>query len=172
MVTITTSHTTKRTTPSRPRLIGGKREVPVLNGWRVRSVNLDSAASTPPLVQVQRIVEDFLPWYASVHRGTGYKSRLSTHLYDHARDVVMRFVGADPSTHTVVFVVNVIIQWRSFLTNNNDAKEAFRFTHTIAPASRSLMGGAKREKGKKHEYPFSCVWNRGDWPTRWSQEQL
>lgn len=57
-------------------------------------------------MQVQRIVEDFLPWYASVHRGTGYKSRLSTHLYDHARDVVMRFVGADPSTHTVVFVRN------------------------------------------------------------------
>jgi len=50
-----------------------------------------------------------------------------------------------------------------------DAKDAFGFTHTIAPASRSLMGGAKREKGKKHEYPFSCVWNRGDWPTRWSQ---
>jgi hypothetical protein len=50
-----------------------------------------------------------------------------------------------------------------------DAKDAFRFNHTIAPASRSLMGGAKREKGKMHEYPFSCVWNRGDWSTRWSQ---
>src|SRR5258708_35241685 len=41
----------------------------------------------------------------------------------------------------------------------DDAKDAFGFTHTIAPASRSLMGGAKREKGKMHEYPFSCVWN-------------
>jgi selenocysteine lyase/cysteine desulfurase len=106
MVTITVSQPAKRTTPSRPRLIGGKREVPLLNGEYVRSVNLDSAASTAPLVQVQRVVEDFLPWYASVHRGTGYKSRLCTHLYDQAREVVTRFVGADPSTHTVVFVRN------------------------------------------------------------------
>jgi hypothetical protein len=27
-----------------------------------------------------------------------------------------------------------------------DAKDAFRFNHTIAPASRSLMGGAERKK--------------------------
>src|SRR5260370_15017869 len=53
-----------------------------------------------------------------------------------------------------------------------DAKDAFRFTHTIAPASRSLRGGAKREKGKIHEYPFSCVWNRSDSPTGWSQTPL
>jgi hypothetical protein len=50
-----------------------------------------------------------------------------------------------------------------------DAKDAFGFNHTIAPASRSVMGGAKREKGNMHEYSFSCVWNRGDWSTRWSQ---
>jgi hypothetical protein len=55
------------------------------------------------------------------------------------------------------------------LKNCSDAKDAFRFTHQIAPASRSLMGGAKREKGNMHEYPFSCVWNRGDWSTRWSK---
>jgi hypothetical protein len=53
-----------------------------------------------------------------------------------------------------------------------DAKDAFGFTHTIAPAWRSVMAGAKREKGNMHEYPISCVWNRGDWPTGWSKEQL
>ena len=55
---------------------------------------------------------------------------------------------------------------------SSDAKDAFRCNHTIAPAWRSLRGGAQREKGNMHEYPFSCVWNRGDWPTRWSQEPL
>jgi len=29
-----------------------------------------------------------------------------------------------------------------------DAKDAFRFTHTIAPASRSLMGGARTGERK------------------------
>src|SRR5712692_659887 len=61
---------------------------------------------------------------------------------------------------------------REYTFTAYDAKDAFRFNHTIAPASRSLMGGAKREKGNMHEYPFTCVWNRGDWPTRWSKEPL
>ena len=65
-----------------------------------------------------------------------------------------------------------ISAWDELSSHQNmysyDAKDAFRFNHTIAPASRSLMGGAKREKGNMHEYSFSCVWNRGDWSTRWS----
>jgi len=58
------------------------------------------------MVRVQQVVDRFAPWYSSVHRGAGYKSRLSTHLYEHARDVVMRFTGASEATHEVVFVRN------------------------------------------------------------------
>lgn len=89
-----------------PRVVGVETEVPLWNGERVRYVNLDSAASTPPLEKVRQAVEDFLPWYSSVHRGAGYKSRLSTYLYERARDTVMRFVGTTPKTHVVVFVRN------------------------------------------------------------------
>ncbi|HAG99216.1 MAG TPA: aminotransferase, partial [Ktedonobacter sp.] len=97
----------KRTTAyPRPRIVGARTEVPLFDGKRVRYVNLDSAASTPPLVKVRQAVEDFLPWYSSVHRGAGYKSRLSTYLYEHAREVVMRFSNANPATHVVVFVRN------------------------------------------------------------------
>lgn len=91
---------------ARPRVVGMRTEVPLFDGKRVRYVNLDSAASTPALVRVQRAVENFLPWYSSVHRGAGYKSRLSTHLYEHAREVVLRFVSASPASHVVVFVRN------------------------------------------------------------------
>jgi selenocysteine lyase/cysteine desulfurase len=41
-----------------------------------------------------------------VHRGTGFKSQLSTHAYEQARAVALRFVGADPAVHTCVFVKN------------------------------------------------------------------
>jgi cysteine desulfurase/selenocysteine lyase len=105
----TTSRPTaaKRTTAyPRPRIVGARTEVPLFDGKHVRYVNLDSAASTPPLVKVRQAVEDFLPWYSSVHRGAGYKSRLSTYLYEHAREVVMRFSNANPATHVVVFVRN------------------------------------------------------------------
>jgi selenocysteine lyase/cysteine desulfurase len=47
-------------------------EVPLFDGKRVRYVNLDGAASTPALVRVHQAVENFLPWYSSVHRGAGY----------------------------------------------------------------------------------------------------
>jgi selenocysteine lyase/cysteine desulfurase len=41
------------------------------------------------------------PIYSNVHRGTGFKSRLSSHLYDTARERVSRFVGADPEQATI-----------------------------------------------------------------------
>jgi len=106
MTTTTRPSPAKRTAYPRPRIVGARAEVPLFDGKRMRYVNLDSAASTPSLVKVQQAVQAFLPWYSSVHRGAGYKSRLSTHLYEHARDSVMRFVGANPSTHVVIFVRN------------------------------------------------------------------
>ena len=106
MTTTTRKPTTKHTTYPRPRIVGARTEVPLFDGQQMRYVNLDSAASTPPLVKVRQAIEDFLPWYSSVHRGAGYKSRLSTHLYEHAREVVLRFVSGNPATHEVVFVRN------------------------------------------------------------------
>ena len=44
---------------------------------------------------VQQAVDDFLVYYSSVHRGTGFKSQLSTHAYEQARQIVMDFVGAN-----------------------------------------------------------------------------
>jgi selenocysteine lyase/cysteine desulfurase len=41
-----------------------------------------------------------------VHRGTGFKSRLSTDAYDHAHRIVAAFVGADPDANTVIFGKN------------------------------------------------------------------
>ena len=90
----------------RPRILGLDREVPLLDGRRVPYVNLDNAASTPPLVDVVRAVEAFMPYYSSVHRGTGFKSRLSTVAYDQAHEIIGRFVGADLRTNTVIFGKN------------------------------------------------------------------
>ena len=36
---------------------------------------------------------EFLPWYSSVHRGAGYKSRRATAAYEGARDSVHRFAA-------------------------------------------------------------------------------
>ncbi|MGB2956390.1 MAG: aminotransferase class V-fold PLP-dependent enzyme [Anaerolineales bacterium] len=79
---------------------------PTLDGSKLRYINFDNAASTPPLKSVLKAVNDFSVYYSSVHRGTGFKSQLSTHAYEQARQITLQFVGADPKTHTCIFGKN------------------------------------------------------------------
>ncbi len=97
---------TSMTVNMRDRILGLDRLIPLLNGRLVPYVNLDNAASTPPLRDVMDALERFLPFYSSVHRGTGFKSRLSTVAYDQAHEIIGRFVGADLKTNTVIFGKN------------------------------------------------------------------
>ena len=87
----------------RAQFVGMDMPVPIQGGGRRPYVNLDAAASTPPLAEVAAAVTAFAPWYSSVHRGAGWKSHVATAAYEEARDVVRRFVGAD-ETQEVVFV--------------------------------------------------------------------
>jgi len=79
--------------------------VPLVTGGALGYANLDHAAGAPCLADVQHAVERFLPYYASVHRGAGYASQVSTQVYEGTRDVVRRFVDARPSD-AVVFTRN------------------------------------------------------------------
>lgn len=85
-------------------VVGGLVEVPLLDGRTVHPINLDNAASTPALRPIQEKVNELLEWYSSVHRGTGFKSQLCTRLYEEAREVVGKFVGARPGQHITIFV--------------------------------------------------------------------
>jgi selenocysteine lyase/cysteine desulfurase len=74
-------------------LVGAHQAVPCLDGsWRPYR-DLDCAASTPAMRVVADRVTEFLPWYSSVHRGAGYKSRRATAAYESAREEVHRFAG-------------------------------------------------------------------------------
>jgi len=84
-------------------VVGARELVPLADGRFVRYVNLDNAASTPPLTAVADAVADLLPYYASVHRGAGYKSRFCTEAYEVARHRVASFFGADPERDVVIF---------------------------------------------------------------------
>jgi selenocysteine lyase/cysteine desulfurase len=50
-------------------------------------------------------VEEFLPWYSSVHRGAGYKSRRATAAYEAARDSAQRFARRPAGDDDVVVLV-------------------------------------------------------------------
>lgn len=87
-------------------VIGADEEVPLISGMRRPYVNLDNAASTPTLSLITDKVNEFFRWYSNVHRGTGFKSKLSSHVFEDARDRVARFVNADLTDSVVLFCKN------------------------------------------------------------------
>jgi len=90
----------------RREFAGLEMEAPLLDGRMARFVNFDNAASTPPLLKVVQAIERFLPYYAAVHRGMGFKARVSTKVYDDAHATIAAFVGASPDTNTVIIGKN------------------------------------------------------------------
>lgn len=87
------------------QVIGLDEKVRVLDGSFKRYVNLDNAASTPTFMAVQEKVDEFCRWYSNVHRGTGFKSQLSSWVFEEARKTVAKFVNADISS-SVIFCKN------------------------------------------------------------------
>jgi selenocysteine lyase/cysteine desulfurase len=77
-------------------VVGADTRVPLVPGGSARYVDLDTAASSRALASVAARVSEALPLYASVHRGAGYLSQVSTARYESARDTVAGFVGARP----------------------------------------------------------------------------
>ena len=86
-------------------LVGAHMPVPCLDGVERPYRDLDCAASTPALQSVADRVNEFLPWYSSVHRGAGYKSRRATAAYEEARASVHRFARRPAGGDDVVVLV-------------------------------------------------------------------
>ncbi|WP_242847521.1 aminotransferase class V-fold PLP-dependent enzyme [Syntrophomonas zehnderi] len=72
----------------------------------MRYINFDNAASTPALMPVLKELQEFMGWYAGVHRGTGYKSLLSTQVYDDCHQIIGRYVKADLDKNAVILLKN------------------------------------------------------------------
>ena len=86
-------------------LVGAGTMVPTLKGDR-KYINFDNAASTPTFSPIAESVQQFLRWYSNVHRGTGFKSQLSSWIFEQSRDLVAEFVGVDLHTQVVIFTKN------------------------------------------------------------------
>lgn len=87
-------------------IIGAEQKIPLSDGKYVTAINFDNAATTPVLYSVLRDINHFAPWYSSVHRGGGYKSKVSSDIYEQGRAVVQNFVNSDKERDTVIFTKN------------------------------------------------------------------
>ncbi|UCE65538.1 MAG: aminotransferase class V-fold PLP-dependent enzyme [Candidatus Zixiibacteriota bacterium] len=87
-------------------VVGADVRLPVLGGATKKYINFDNAASTPPLKHVRETLHKFKDYYSSVHRGTGFKSIISTKAYNDAHLKALKLVGADPGCYTAIFMKN------------------------------------------------------------------
>jgi selenocysteine lyase/cysteine desulfurase len=110
--------------PYRNLIVGVNTEVPIKNGTYVPYVNFDNAATTPPFISVLSDINKFAPWYSSIHRGQGYKSKFSSDIYENSRETVLKFIKADPYFNTVIYVKNTTegINKLSFRLCSNEGK--------------------------------------------------
>lgn len=90
----------------RDLVVGVNTPVPIETGELVTGINFDNAATTPPFKSVLSEINNFAPWYSSIHRGTGYKSKLSSNLYESSRETIADFVNVSPQTHNIIFCKN------------------------------------------------------------------
>lgn len=87
----------------RDSVVGTECRVQTADGSWVTAVNFDNAATTPPLHGVMERIFHFSEVYSSVHRGWGYKSMLSSDVYESGRSQLMRFVGADTKKNMLIY---------------------------------------------------------------------
>lgn len=132
-------------------VVGAELHVPLVQGGTTRYVNLDQAASAPALASVAAHVAEVLPYYASVHRGAGYASHVSTALLERSRAAVGAFVGARRGD-VVVFTRNTtdalnllagcVPEWGDVVTLDLEHHANFlpwqARSHRYVPVQRSL----------------------------------
>lgn len=90
------------------RILFNSIEVPVKlsNGEYVVPINLDNAATTPPLKNVDTFLYDNILMYGSVGRG-GQKSSYCTQAYEVSRQEILNFFGlTQEDGYTVIYVKN------------------------------------------------------------------
>ncbi len=104
-------------------LVGTGLLVPCLDGSERPAVELDQAASTQAHPDALARVEEFLPWYSSVHRGAGFRSRRATAAYEDARRAVLSFAGRDPDGPDVAI----------FCRNTTEALNHLAYRLRLAP---------------------------------------
>jgi len=111
-------------------VVGAETTVTLKDNTSVKAVNFDNAASTPPFHSVMQEINKFAPWYASVHLGTGYKSILSTQVYEGGRQVIKDFVKADQDRDVVIYTKNTTesINMLAYLLSENNKNQVILST--------------------------------------------
>ena len=73
--------------------------------------------------ELEKSIHHALEMYSNVHRGTGQNSLVSTHLFEHARKIVLEYLKLPEQKYTVVFCSQLRAKILSGLLNSRDYKK-------------------------------------------------
>ncbi len=119
-------------------IVGIDRQVPTFGGVLKRYINLDNAASTPTLKPVLDSINAFMPWYSSIHRGTGFKSQLSTHIFEQTRDIILKHCHIRDNDHVVIYGKNTTEMVNKVARRLNTASDEVVITTLMEHHSNDL----------------------------------
>lgn len=82
-------------------------EVDTLNNKKIRAINFDNAATTPPFKSVIDYIKKLSNYYGSIGRGAGHKSEITTRLYHESKEYLLDFFNIkEKEKYTVIYVSN------------------------------------------------------------------
>lgn len=88
-------------------IVGLDSKVILRDGSKVRSINFDNAATTPPFREVMGNIIKYSDYYGSIGRGTGHKSEITTRLYSESREYILNYFNVrNKNEYTVIYVSN------------------------------------------------------------------
>lgn len=115
-------------------LLGVDSEVNLIDGKKIRAINFDNAATTPPF---KRVMDDIIThsyYYGSIGRGAGQKAEKTTKIYEESREIIKDFFNIkDKEKYTVIYVANttdgINKLSRTLIHNKNDIVLSTRMEH-------------------------------------------
>ena len=82
-------------------------EVDTLDHKKVRVINFDNAATTPPFKSVIEYIRKLSEYYGSIGRGAGHKAEITTRLYHESKEYLLDFFNIkEKNKYTVIYVSN------------------------------------------------------------------
>lgn len=88
-------------------LVGIDSKVTILKDKKIRAVNFDNAATTPPFRCALNMIETFSRYYGSIGRGAGQKAEISTKIYNETRNFLLDYFNVkDKEKYTVIYINN------------------------------------------------------------------
>lgn len=68
-----------------------------------KSIPKNNETHIPAFKELERGVRKALETYSNVHRGTGHYSLITTKLFEHARDIILNYLGLDKTEYIAIF---------------------------------------------------------------------